>query len=96
LFCRSEDFCYGRESVEKRMNLPGVNFNNSNWKYIVKTIRIWSIAVLLAGPVVWFASCFAALYLDWVVVYSVSSGVTGVGLLISIFVPIYIVAKKYE
>lgn len=79
-----------------RMNLPGVHFNNSNWKYILKTIRVWSVSVLLASPIVWFATCFASLYLDWVIVYSVASAVTGVSLLVSIFVPIYVVAKKYE
>ena len=79
-----------------RMNLPGVHFNNSNWRYIIGWIRIWSILMLLVGPVVWFAACYFALSMDWATVYIASSVVTGVGILISIFIPIYVVAKKYE
>ena len=79
-----------------RMNLPGVCFNNSNWRYIVKTIRIWSISILFIGPVFWFVTCFSTLFIDTLTVFSVSSAITGTVLLVSIFVPIYIVAKKYE
>ena len=79
-----------------RMNLPGVHFNNSNWKHILKTIRVWSILMLIVGPVFWFAVCFASLYLDWVIVYSSVSAIILVVTLSSIFVPIYVVAKKYE
>ena len=79
-----------------RMNMPGVHFNNSNWKHILGWIRIWSILVLLVGPVVWFAACWCLEYLDLLTVFIGSSIVTGVGLLVSIFIPIYYVAKKYE
>ena len=79
-----------------RMNLPGVTFNNSNWRHILKTIRVWSIAMLILGPVVWFAACYAALYLDRMFVYGISSGVTAAMMIVSLFVPIYIMAKKYE
>ena len=79
-----------------RMNMPGVHFNNSNWKYIIGWIRIWSILVMLVGPVVWFAACRFSQSMEWVSVYTGSSAVTGVGILVSIFVPIYYVAKKYE
>lgn len=79
-----------------RMNMPGVRFNNSNWKYIIGWIRIWSVLVMLAGPMVWFAACRCAENMEWVEVYTGSATVTGVGLLISIFIPIYYVAKKYE
>ena len=79
-----------------RMNLPGVYFNNSNWKYIIGWLRVWSILVMLAGPVVWFVACKCFESMDWVAVYTGSSVVTGVGILISIFIPTYYVAKKYE
>jgi len=79
-----------------RMNMPGVHFNNSNWKHIIGWIRIWSILMLLVGPVVWFAACYLALSMDWATVYSASSVVTLVVLLLSLFIPIYVVAKKYE
>lgn len=79
-----------------RMNLPGVHFNNSNWKYILGWMRIWSVLMLLVGPVVWFAACWFSQSTDWTVVYGASSGVTAVVLLVSIFIPIYVLAKKYE
>ena len=79
-----------------RMNLPGVYFNNSNWKYIIGWIRIWSILMLIVGPVAWFAACWFADSLGWLDVFVASSVVTGVTILVSIFIPIYVVAKKYE
>ena len=79
-----------------RMNMPGVHFNNSNWKYIIGWIRIWSILMLLVGPVVWFVACWLSQSMEWPSVYVGSSVVTGVGILVSIFIPIYYVAKKYE
>ena len=79
-----------------RMNLPGVHFNNSNWKYIIGWIRIWSILMMLLGPVVWLAACLCYESLGWLSVYVGSSVVTGVVILVSIFIPIYYVAKKYE
>jgi len=79
-----------------RMNLPGVCFNNSNWKYILRTLRIWSIGMILCGPLVWLVACFFATKLEWAVVYSMFSAVTGGILLVSLFVSVYIVAKKYE
>ena len=79
-----------------RMNIPGVHFNNSNWKYILGWIRIWSILVMLLGPVLWFVACWCVERMDVLAVFSGSSAVTGVVLLVSIFIPIYYVAKKYE
>ena len=79
-----------------RMNLPGVHFNNSNWKYILGWLRIWSILMLLVGPVVWFGACWYSQSLEWTLVYSTSATVTAVGLLVSIFIPVYYLAKKYE
>ena len=79
-----------------RMNLPGVHFNNSNWKHILGWIRIWSILMMLAGPVVWFVTCWFSQSMEWTVVYGASSGVTAAVLVVSIFLPIYVLAKKYE
>lgn len=79
-----------------RMNLPGVHFNNSNWKYIIGWIRLWSILMLLVGPIVWFAASWCALSMEWEMVFIGSSVGTGVAILLSIFIPIYVVAKKYE
>ena len=79
-----------------RMNIPGVHFNNSNWKHILGWLRIWSILMMLVGPVVWFVACWFSQNADWTVVYGASSGVTAAVLVVSIFLPIYVLAKKYE
>ena len=79
-----------------RMNLPGVHFNNSNWMHILGWLRIWSILVLFAGPIAWFAACWFSQSMDWTSVYVGSSVGTGSVLLFSIFIPIYYLAKKYE
>lgn len=79
-----------------RMNLPGVHFNNSNWKHILGWMRIWSVLMMLIGPIVWFVACWFSQSMDWTIVYTGSSVVTGVVLLVSIFIPIYVLAKKYE
>lgn len=79
-----------------RMNIPGVHFNNSNWKHILGWMRIWSVLMLLVGPVVWFVACWFSQSMDWTVVYGASSGVTAAVLVVSIFLPIYVLAKKYE
>ena len=75
-----------------RMNMPGVVFNNSNWPYIVRVGRIWScaflafypavnIAMSLAFPKIWpFIELYVFLFL----------------LLGGLFIPMYIVGKKYE
>ena len=79
-----------------RMNIPGVHFNNSNWKHILGWMRLWSVLMMLIGPLVWFVACWFSQSMDWTVVYAASSGVTAVVLLVSIFIPIYVLAKKYE
>ena len=33
-----------------RMNLPGVVFNNSNWPYIVRAVRVWGSSALAFWP----------------------------------------------
>lgn len=75
------------------MNLPGLCFNNRNWTHILRVGRIWS----LLGATV-FPFCYLCISLllpnRW---YSILS--TGILLLFTLgglFVPIYIVGKKYE
>ncbi|MBP3578247.1 MAG: hypothetical protein J6K15_09070 [Lachnospiraceae bacterium] len=52
--------------------------------------------MMLAGPVVWFVTCWFSQSMEWTVVYGASSGVTAAVLVVSIFLPIYVLAKKYE
>ena len=74
-----------------RMNLPGVSFNNSNWPYIIRAGRAWTLAVLLGGPL-----AYGALYLlfpphlarngEFVLLAVVLGG---------LFIPLYLAAKRH-
>ncbi len=75
-----------------RMNLVGTSINNSNWKYILQVGRIWSVACMVVLPLLYF---LVEIFLSDIV------GRTGEYALIIIciaglFVPMHVVAKKYE
>lgn len=75
-----------------RMNLVGTSINNSNWKYILQVGRIWSVVCMIALPLLYF---LFKLYLSDIV------GRTGEYVLIAVlvaglFIPMHVVAKKYE
>ncbi len=74
------------------MNLPGVYFNNCNWKYIVKSFRIWSLLAMMVFPI---------LYLIIMILFSDKFPMIGLGtglffILGGLFLPPYILAKKYQ
>lgn len=74
-----------------RMNIPGVAFNNSNWPYLVLVGRIWSCVTVALYPIInaamniiipepWqFIGLYVFLFL----------------LLGGLFIPMYVVGKKY-
>lgn len=75
-----------------RMNLVGTSINNSNWKYILQVGRIWSVICMVVLPLLYFLLK---------VFFSDIVGRTGEYALIIIciaglFVPMHVVAKKYE
>lgn len=76
-----------------RMNLPGVSFNNSNWPHILKAARTWCsyacIGIVLINLVLktWFPELLGSLI--------VVQGIL-ILFLLSLFLPMYIAAKKYE
>lgn len=75
-----------------RMNIPGLHFNNSNWPYIIKTGRVAMLVNMVLLPLLslivghvnhdfWLAiELYVILFL----------------LLGGLFVPMYIIGKKYE
>ena len=77
-----------------RINLPGVSFNNRNWPHIAGFCRFWCLAALVLYPLLtvvhsWFletvsygATVYVAIELSL--------------LLGGLFVPLYVLAKKYE
>lgn len=75
-----------------RMNMLGLYFNNNNWPYIVFTYRIWACSVLAIMP--WISAIMTLLIPEiWKMIslWVFLSLVLG-----SMFVPVYIVGKKYE
>lgn len=74
-----------------RMNVPGLYFNNRNWPHIVRVGQIWSMGMLVGYPLVYGLMTLlfpeAWLWLELGLVMPV--------ILLSLFVPMYAVGKKY-
>lgn len=75
-----------------RMDMPGMHFNNSNWPHILKAGRIWTLMAavlwpLLDGGVRIFLGEEVWQVAQWIAVMIVS---------FSIFIPVYVMGKKYE
>lgn len=75
-----------------QMNVPGVYFNNSNWVYIVKALRMWSAVTIVAVPLL--CMFLAAFVSDFWWMFGFQN-IFLVLYLAGMFVPIYIVGKKY-
>lgn len=75
-----------------QMNMVGIHFNNNNWPYIIRVGCIWTCSMMIGIPLVLLA--VGLLVPGWleIVAYVVMS----VLFLLGLFVPIYIVGKKYE
>lgn len=75
-----------------RMNMPGIYFNNSNWKHIIRGLRWWSSASAVAFPIITFLG--SMLFKEiWDMAGML---VMGLLLLVSLFVPIYVLGKKHN
>lgn len=76
-----------------RMHLTGISLNNSNWPYIVRICRLWSLGLLVLYP-------FLCL-----IVFPFISGLAGnmiflyvtLGIVLGgLFIPVYVIAAKYK
>lgn len=75
-----------------RFNMQGVYFNNKNWPYIVRALRLWSVIVPIVYPPLWFVlGVFApglwrtaGLYIGLAIVLG------------GLFIPVYVLGKKYD
>ena len=75
-----------------RMNMPGVYFNNRNWPYIVRAGQLWAMIGLVASPAFFFVMTkFLPAVWDAAAVYIILVLVLG-----GLFIPMIIVARKYE
>lgn len=75
-----------------RMNVPGLVFNNSNWPHIVRAGRIWACTAMALYPML----SFLMTLFDHALWYRIELGVFLTLMLGGLFVPCYIVGKKYE
>lgn len=74
------------------MNVPGLRFHNGNWPYIVTVGRVWSCAVMVLMPLVNLAlGMLIPEGSEMVVLWSVLALTLG-----GLFVPMYVLGKKYE
>lgn len=74
-----------------RINVPGLTFNNSNWRYIVKSTHISLFSIFILFPILYWIiiSTNPTLWEKYQLVITLIS-------VFSLFVPMYIVGKKYE
>ena len=74
------------------MNMPGLSFNNSNWPHIVEAGRAWSC--ITAAFVPWM---FAALYLIDGGIWKTAGRYIYLAVVLGgLFIPMYVLGKKYE
>ena len=80
-----------------RMNLVGIHFNNNNWPHILKAIRTWCVSILAVWPVL-------CRFIQAMLEQFLPDQLETIGLLLTMFVallgglflPVYVVGRKYE
>ena len=74
-----------------RMSMPGLYFNNKNWKPITVVLKKWNAAVLVGVPL-W--CIFMLLFIkEWSVALTFSLVVLVISLF-GLFVPVYVAGRK--
>lgn len=76
-----------------RMNIPGIAFNNSNWPHILNVGRIWSLAALTVYPALnyLFFTVLPDSIWPFLELYIALPLILG-----GLFIPMYVVGKKYQ
>lgn len=70
-----------------KMQLPGIAFNNSNWPHILRTVRAWCVYLPITMPVLFVLLRLAGQPTKYsLLCYA----------LVTLFVPLFYVGKKYE
>lgn len=75
-----------------RMNMPGMKFNNSNWSHIVEIFRICMCLFMIIFPIISFIMGNTILNI-WI---TVGNYLLLIIFLCGLFIPVYLVGKKYE
>ena len=73
------------------MNMPGVYFNNRNWRHILHVCRIWSLLASVASAPVFFLLDLIPCKLQYI-----STLAALIFYLLGLFIPLAYVAKKYQ
>ncbi|MDE6518554.1 MAG: hypothetical protein K2L18_12040, partial [Acetatifactor sp.] len=75
------------------MNLPGLSLNNSNWGKILKVGRIWAVTLMLIYPIISYIETLllTGIWQDIVDLFLALLLTLG-----GLYIPIYIVGKKYQ
>ena len=71
-----------------RMNMAGVTFNNRNWPYVLRVGRLWTLALLDVFPPMY--------YVGMRMFGETADSILIVGILLTLVLPLYYVARKYE
>lgn len=75
-----------------RMNVPGLAFNNSNWLPIIHVGKIWSMSVLIGYP-----AMYGVFNLFFGTIWNAIGSFISLGIVLGgLFIPMYIVGKKYQ
>ncbi|MBR2409395.1 MAG: helix-turn-helix transcriptional regulator [Lachnospiraceae bacterium] len=76
-----------------RMNVPGIAFNNSNWPHILNVGRIWSLAAMALYPALNYLLFYILPDTIWpfLELYIALPLILG-----GLFIPLYIIGKKYQ
>lgn len=87
-----ENRIYGIMDGPFRMNVPGLRFNNRNWPHIITVGRVWSCSVMAVLPVLcmglWWMWPAAWPQMELAVMLGTTLG--------GLFVPLYVVGKRFE
>jgi len=75
------------------MNFPGLSFNNSNWGKILKVGRIWAVTLMLVYPIISYIETLLFTEIWKMIVDLILSLFLILG---GLFIPIYVIGKKYE
>lgn len=81
-----------------RMNVPGVYFNNQNWPHILSAVRAWA-CLTLGGWVPVYTGIkwvLEALQLPVMGAFAILMFLTMIAIFGGLFIPVYVVGKKYQ
>ena len=76
--------------------MPGLHFNNRNWPYIVRVSRLGMLALMILCPLVYFILYFIASTFSSADMVFAGQFIILLIFLGSVFIPLYVVGKKYE